>query len=59
MKNNEPVLHTDVHLKVPWHENVTLRLFNINMSSPSLPLVPQWLEMSIGVNQALGIFLRL
>ena len=27
------------------------------MSFPSLPLVPQWLEISIGVNQALGIFL--
>ena len=24
-----------------------------------LPLVPKWLEISIGVNQALGIFLRL
>ena len=35
------------------------RLFNINISSPSLPLVPQWLEMLIGVNQALGILLHL
>ena len=33
------------------------RLFNIDMSSPSLPLVPQWLEIAIGVNQALGIIL--
>ena len=35
------------------------KLFNINMSSPSLPLVPQWLEILIGVNQAQGILLRL
>ena len=33
--------------------------YYINMSSPSLPLVLQWLEMLIGVNQALGILLRL
>jgi len=29
------------------------------MSSPSLFMVPQWLEISIGVNQALAIFLCL
>ena len=33
--------------------------FYINMSSPSLPMVPQWLEMAIGVNQTLGILRRL
>ena len=36
-----------------------ISFFYINMSSPSLPLVPQWLEMVIGVNQALGILLHL
>ena len=30
-----------------------------NMSSPRLPLVPQWQHILIGVNQALGILLRL
>ena len=28
----------------------------INMSSPSLPMVPQWLEMALGVKRALGLF---
>ena len=46
------------NLKVPWHENFTV-FFNINMISPSLPMVPQWLEMVIGVNRALGILLCL
>ena len=31
---------------------------NINMSSHSLPLVPQWLEMALGVKRALGILLH-
>ncbi len=44
-------------LKVPWHENVSLwGIFNINMSSPSLPMVPQWLEILIGVNQSCSTF---
>ena len=30
-----------------------------NMSSPSLPMVPQWLEIAIGLNQPLGILLRI
>ena len=42
-------------LKGPMTWNVHFRLFIINTSSPSLLLVPQWLELSIGVNQALGI----
>ena len=47
-------------LKVPWHDNFTLwGFFNINMCSPSLPMDPQWLEMVIGVNRALGILLCL
>ena len=29
------------------------------MSSPSLPMVPQYLEMALGVKRALGILLRL
>ena len=33
-----------------------IRFSMINMSSPSLPMVPQWLEMALGVKQALGLF---
>ena len=33
-----------------------MRFSNINMS---LPMVPQWLEMALGVKIALGILLRL
>ena len=29
------------------------------MSSPSLPMVPQWLKMTLGVKRAVGILLRL
>ena len=50
--------HTDVSLvlKGPiacqFH---FMRFSNNNMSTPSLPMVPQWLEMTLGVKQALGI----
>jgi hypothetical protein len=46
-------------LKVTWHENLTLRFSNINMSFPSLPMVPQWLNLAFGVKRARGILLRL
>ena len=37
--------------------NISLyEVSNINMSSPSLPMVPQWLEMALGVKRAVGIF---
>ena len=52
MTNN--CIHT---FKVPWHENLTLRFSNINMSSPSLPMVPQWLKLAFGVKRALGVLL--
>ena len=42
-------------LKVPWHEHFTLGGYLTLMSSPSLPLSPQWLDILISVNQALGI----
>ena len=29
----------------------------INMSSPSLPIVPQWLKLAFGVKRALGVLL--
>ena len=32
-----------------------MRFSNINMGSPSLPMVPQWLEMALAVKRALGI----
>ena len=32
-----------------------MRFSIINMSSHSLPMVPQWLEIALGVKQALGI----
>ena len=43
---------------MPWKFH-PMTFSNINMSSPSLPMVPQWLEMALGVKQALGILLRL
>ena len=30
---------------------------NINMSSPSLPMVPQWLKLAFGVKRAPGVLL--
>ena len=45
------------NLKVPQHEHLALSFLIINMSSPSLPMVPQWLEIAMGINQALGILL--
>ena len=33
------------------------RFSNIYMSSPSLPLVPQWLKLAFGVKRALGVLL--
>ena len=46
-------------LKLPSPEKFTFGGYLTLICSPSLPLVPQWLEMLIGVNQALGILLRL
>ena len=43
-------------LKVPWHENFTLRCSNINPSSPSLPMVPKYLEITLCVKREVGIF---
>ena len=34
-----------------------MRFSNINMSSPSLPIVPQWLKLAFGVKRALGVLL--
>ena len=34
-----------------------MRFSNIHMSSPSLPMFPQWLERALGVKRALGILL--
>ena len=34
-----------------------MRFSNINMSSPSLPMVPQWLKLAFGVKRALGVLL--
>ena len=36
-----------------------MRFSYINMSSPSLPMVPKSLEMTLGVKRAVGILLRL
>ena len=36
-----------------------ISLSNLNMSSPSLPMVPQLLEMALGVKLALAILLCL
>ena len=32
-------------------------VFYINMSSPSLPMVPQWLKLAFGVKRALAVLL--
>ena len=34
-----------------------MRFSNVNMSSPSLPIVPQGLKLAFGVKRALGILL--
>ena len=34
-----------------------VRFSNINMSSPSLPMVPQWLKLAFGVKRALAVLL--
>ena len=34
-----------------------MKFSNINMSSPNLPMVPQWLKLAFGVKQALGVLL--
>ena len=34
-----------------------MRFSNINMSSPSLPMVPQWLKLAFGVKRALAVLL--
>ena len=34
-----------------------MRFSNINMRSPSLPIVSQWLKLAFGVKRALGILL--
>ena len=38
-------------------ESHFMRFSNINMSSPSLPVVPKWLKLVFGVKRALGILL--
>ena len=40
-------------------ENTLLRFSNINMSSPSLPMLPHWLDFFLVVKRALGILLHL
>ena len=57
--NNAPLCYL-IYLKGPmaW-KFLFMRFSNIIMSSPSLPMVPQWLEMALDVKQALGILFRL
>ena len=34
-----------------------ISLYEVNMSSPSLPIIPHWLKLVFGVKRAVGILL--